>query len=253
MLLPATVQGYAVNYSDSLFVLLLMDSSDSPDAEELHQACEQLAQSATEKIAALLKVEAVAGIGSVRGGLDELIDSYLESREALAAAEFQGASRVYPYREWAQLHTTFDQYGPLLKQWSEALTGKELDKAAERWAAIHARLQQELSGSLTDVQTICVSLFSSLMFFWNDEFPQLEPPWTMSRFLQEIQQQFTLHELTGWMDGLAQEWLHQSMQELSGRRSNRLVDRVKQYVGEHSARKSALRRSRRSCSCIRNI
>lgn len=225
------VQSDVVNYSDSLFVLLLMDPGDEP--QRLAALCEQLALSATEKVSALLKIEAVAGIGSVRASLHELIDSYLESRAALEAAEFQGTGRVYPYAEWAKLDTAFDQYGPLLKQWNETLTGREPEKAKEQWNKLHTWLREQPSGSLTDMQTIGVSLFSSLILSWNDEFPQLEPPCTMARFLQEIQQQFTLEQLTGWMDKLVTDWLELTAQELSGRRSNRLVDRVKRYVEEH--------------------
>ncbi len=237
--LPEGVRSYAVNYSDSLFVLLLLDSGQQADtsaADRLYAIGEQAALAITEKMTALLKIEAVAGLGSVRGGLHELIDSYLESRSALEAAEFEGASRVYPYREWAELETAFDRYGPLLKQWNGALAGKEPDKAAESWQSIYSYLLQEANGSLTDVQTICVSLFSSLIMYWNDEFPELPPPWPMSRFLQDIQRQLTRNELTGWMDGLVREWQQLIVQELSGRRSNKLVDCVKQYVEAHYSR-----------------
>lgn len=225
------IQGYALDYSDNLFVLLLLHSETEP--EELYRFCGQMAQKAAEKITALLKIEAIAGIGSAKGGLHELIDSYLESREALETAEFQGSSQVYPNQEWSQHRTTFDQYGPLLKQWNEALTGKDLNKAGRQWEAIHEQLQQEAGGSLTDFQTICVGLFSSLMFFWNDEFPLQQPPRTMSQFLHEIQQHYTLKDLVGWMNGLVSEWLQASLQELSGKRSNRLVESVKHYVEAH--------------------
>jgi len=243
-----SVQGNLVNDSDNLFVLLLMDTEDTGDTgqageteaadqvERLAELAERLALSATEKIAALLKIEAVAGIGACRSSLHQLIDSYLESRSALEAAEFLGSSRVHPYTEWAKLDTDFDRYGALLKQWSETVAAREPEKARELWRELHARLRGESSGSLTDVQTICVSLFSSLMLSWNDAFPQQEPPCAMSRFLQEIQQQFSLERLTGWLDELIGGWLDQLAQELSGRRGNRLVDCVERYVEEHYSR-----------------
>lgn len=222
------IYGYAIDYSDRLFVLVLL--SEQAQEDELYQACEELAYSLTEKITALLKLEATAGIGSVRSSLHELIDSYLESRVALEAAEFQGTSQVYPYAEWAQLDTTYDQYAPLLKQWNEALTDKDLERAAHQWEAIHNQLQKEASGSLTDIQTICVGLFSSLTFFWNEAFAQHQPPRTLSQFLQGIQQHLTLGALARWMNELVEEWLQSAAQEISGRKSNRLVDSVKQYV-----------------------
>ncbi|GBF71888.1 DNA-binding response regulator [Paenibacillus sp. 598K] len=249
-----SVQGDLVNDSDNLFVLLLMDTEDTEDtkdtgqageietadqedeAERLAELAERLALSATEKIAALLKIEAVAGIGASRSSLHELIDSYLESRSALEAAEFLGASRVHPYTEWAKLDTDFDRYGSLLKRWSETVAAREPEKVRELWRELHERLRGESGGSMVDVQTICVSLFSSLMLSWNDAFPQQEPPCSMSRFLQEIQQQFSLERLTGWLDGLICGWLEQMTQELSGRRGNRLVDCVERYVEEHYSR-----------------
>ncbi|OXM86479.1 response regulator [Paenibacillus rigui] len=226
-----SVLGHVLNYSDSLFVLLLFHTE--AEQEELYRICEQLAQKITEKMTTYLKIEAIAGIGSVKHGLHELMDSYLESREALEAAEFQGTSQVYPYRDWVRLQSSADGFAPLLKQWNEALSGKDLDKARQQWVLLRTQMQQEGSGSLTDVQTICVGLFSSMIFYWNDQFPLIGPPRTMSQFLQQIQQHYSLKELLSWIDELVEEWLQSSVQELSGRKSNRLVESVKQYVEQH--------------------
>ncbi|WP_159881809.1 response regulator transcription factor [Paenibacillus puerhi] len=227
----SSFRGGVLDYSDNLFVLLLL--SPHSEEEELYRFCERLGRMATERIRTLLKIEALAGIGSVKSGLHELIDSYLESRKALDTAEYQGSCQVYPYRESARLDTTFDSYAPLLKQWNEALAGKLAEQAKAQWAQIHERLGGEASGSLADVQTICVGVFSSLMMVWHDDHPQQPPPLTMSRFLQEIQQRYALKDLIGWMHELVSEWLQISQQELSGRRGNRLVESVKQHVEQY--------------------
>lgn len=233
------IQGYALDYSDHLFVLLLFGSggfhgSEEREAEQtLHHFSDRLATRATEKISTYLKIGASAGIGSVKRQLCELIDSYLESRKALEAAEFQGVGRVYSYEEYYGLNHAQNDYTLDLKQWNEALNALDPAKAKQMWRTIHGKLIQDGPGSLTDTQTLCVGLFNSLMYMWNDQFPLLAPPCPMSRFLKEIQQHYTLAELIGWIDTLIEDWLCAVARELSEKKGNRLVERVKSYVEQH--------------------
>jgi two-component system response regulator YesN len=223
-----SIHGEVLDYSDHLFVISLLNKETNADL--LYSTAETIARKIIEKIMTYLKIEASAGIGSIKQGLYELIDSYLESREAL---EFQESCQVYRFHEWNELHTTVDHFSPFMKQWNEALSLKDLDRATNSWLLIYEQLQSNSGGSLADVQTICVGLFSSLIYFWNDQFPLNQPPHTMSQFLQEIQKHYTLKQLASWMNEVITEWIRSAYQELSGRKSNRLVDSIKQYVEQN--------------------
>ena len=80
-----------VDYSDQVFVLLLFDE------KELLEQLESIVERIIDQIFTYLKIEMSAGIGTSKEHLCEVMDSYLESREALEKAEFQGGSRVYRY------------------------------------------------------------------------------------------------------------------------------------------------------------
>jgi AraC-like DNA-binding protein len=222
---------YILEYTDGLLVIVLFHRIR--EEETLYSAAERLSEKATEKIRTYLKIDAFAGIGTVRSSLAGLLDSFLESREVLETAEFQGAGQVYPFREWGRLRSGVDQYGPLLKCWNESLNLRDMEKARRSWERIREHLLRESPPSLSETQTICVGIMSSLMYFWNEQFPLIPPPHTMSRFLEEIQKYYTLADLVGWLDSWVGEWLRAGSQELFGKKGNRLVESVKQYVEEH--------------------
>ncbi len=222
------IQGFVIDYSENVLVLLLFQREEAD--EPLYRAAEALSRKTTEKIMTYLKIEAIAGIGSIRSGICEVIDSYLESREALEAAEFQGAARVYSYREWSQLQSSADSYTPLLKMWNDVLPGKDMDKVEGKWAAIHAELQAKTQTTLTELQTFGVGLWSSMILFWNEQFPLTPPPYTMSQFLQDIHTRYTHNEFVKWLDELVNMWIQGCIKEFMGRKSNRLVEKIKEYV-----------------------
>ncbi|MEI7025922.1 response regulator transcription factor [Paenibacillus sp. y28] len=229
------LEGHVLDYSDELFVLLMFSHADAPPEKELPELTVQMTGRIVDKISTYLKMEATAGIGSVRVQLCEVIDSYLESREALETAEFQGMSRVYPYEGDSRSGREADDYTQLLKQWNDAWSLLDPDKAEETWGILRDMLREEASGTVQDTYTVFVSLFHSLIYSWNSHFPVLPPPIAMKQFLQEIQQHYALKELIGWMDTMVEVWLQAVRQELSEKKSNRLVDSVKAYVVAHYA------------------
>ena len=224
------IYGYVLDYSDDLFVVVLLHSKQ--DEKLLGQIALQLAEKITEKILTYLKSEAVAGIGTVKQGLHSLLDSYLEGRKALEAAEFQGMGRVYRFAEVKKMAASTDLYTAELKQLEDVLQAKDFGKAKTLWQHLYEKLLNS-EGKLTDIQTICISLFSSLMTFWHDQFPMNDPPITVTEFLQKIQRYFWPRELVDWMNGIVLQWIELCEQEFYGKKGHHLVEKVKQYVLDH--------------------
>ncbi|WP_272039958.1 response regulator [Paenibacillus sp. JJ-100] len=218
-----------VDYSDQVFVLLMLDDRDC--LEELQTLVGQM----VEQIFTYLKIEVSAGIGRLKSHPCEVIDSYLESREAVERAEFQGGSRLYQYEETEEMERSVTDYSLLLHQWNEVWTDMRVSLAEEVWLQIFHLLKAENCASIQDAQVIAVSLFDTMMHSWKRQHPMLTPPLAMSDFLREIQSKYALHDLISWLDRVIRSWLDQIRKEVGEKKSNKLIAQVKQYVEEHYA------------------
>ncbi|MFC9712362.1 response regulator [Paenibacillus sp. NPDC056933] len=217
-----------VDYSDQVFVLLLLD------VDHLEQM-ESLLDRMMDQIFTYLKIEMSAGIGTSKGHLCEMMDSYLESREALEKAEFQGGSRVYRYDSSDALEPCVTDYSLLLRQWNECWADMRTDLAEDIWVHLRTLLDEGSGTSIQDVQVVAVSLFDTLIHSWNRHYPMLAPPLAMSTFLREIQSKYALQDLVCWMDSIIRNWMDQTRKEMGEKKSNKLVEQVKQYVEMHYA------------------
>jgi YesN/AraC family two-component response regulator len=218
-----------LDYSDRVFVLVLLED------EHVAESLEPLLQRMIDQVFTYLKMEMSAGIGTSKTHLCELMDSYLESREALEAAEFLGGSRVYSYEASGWTEPSAPDYSMHLRQWNEAWADMRPDLAEEVWQKIRALMEEGGCTSIQDVQVVAVSLFDTLIHSWNRRYPSLDSPLAMSEFLRGIQLKYTLPDLICWLDGVIQYWLEQTRKEMSEKKNNKLVTRVKQYVEEHYA------------------
>lgn len=218
-----------VDYSDQVFVLLIFDEKDP--LEQFESIVERM----IDQIFTYLKIEMSAGVGTSKGHLCEVMDSYLESREALEKAEFQGGSRVYRYDASGALTPSATDYSLLLRQWSESWADMRTDLAEEIWIQLRKLLDEGGGTSIQDVQVVAVSLFDTLIHSWNRHYPMLAPPLAMSLFLREIQSKYGLQDLICWMDGIIRNWMEHIRKEMGEKKTNKLVEQVKQYVEMHYA------------------
>ncbi|MFS0873794.1 response regulator [Paenibacillus xylanilyticus] len=218
-----------LDYSDQVFVLLLFGG------EGMSGQIEILVERMIDQIFTYLKMEMSAGIGTTKEHICEVMDSYLESREALEMAEFQGGSRVYAYDSIEKVETNVTDYSLLLRQWNESWADMRTDLAEEVWLQIRRLFEDGICTSIQDVQVVAVSLFDTLIHSWNRQYPLLQPPLAMSEFLRDIQSKYSLQDLLCWMDAIIGDWIEQTRKEITEKKSNRLVDQVKQYVEQHYA------------------
>lgn len=218
-----------VDYSDQVFVLLLLGDKDN--LEEIQFLVERM----IDQILTYLKIEVSVGIGRSKSHPCEVIDSYLESREAVETAEFQGGSRIYRYEASEDTEPNGTDYSLLLRQWNEAWADIRPDLAEEVWHHIRILLKEGNCVGIQDVQVVAVSLFDTLIHSWNRLHPMLTPPLAMSDFLREIQSKYALHDLVSWMDGIIGNWLEQIRKEMGEKKSNKLIEQVKRYVELHYA------------------
>lgn len=218
-----------IDYSDRVFVLVMLEGDSSAES------IQRLLQRMIDQVFTYLKMEMNAGVGGCKGHLCELMDSYLESREALETAEFQGGSRVYCYETDGWQEAPAPDYSIQLRQWSEAWTDMRPDLAEEVWRHIRCLLEKGSGTSMQEVQVVAVSLFDTLTQSWSSRYPRLDPPLAMSDFLRDIQLKYTLQDLICWMDGVIRNWLEQARKETAEKKTNKLVIQVKRYVEEHYA------------------
>lgn len=109
------------------------------------------------------------------------------------------------------------------------------DLAEEIWVHLRNLLEEGGGTSIQDVQVVAVSLFDTLIHSWNRHYPMLATPLSMSHFLREIQSKYGLQDLICWMDGIIRNWMEQIRKEMGEKKTNKLVEQVKQYVEMHYA------------------
>ena len=132
----ANCQVEVVDYSDQVFVLVMLGDKD------YFEDLQALVGRMIDQIFTYLKIEVSAGIGRVKEHPCEVIDSYLESREAVERAEFQGGNRIYHVETLEEVERSATDYSLLLHQWDEAWADLRIGQAEEVWLQLFQSLQE---------------------------------------------------------------------------------------------------------------
>ncbi|GAE30467.1 response regulator [Alkalihalobacillus hemicellulosilyticus] len=221
---------HVVDYSDSTFVLVVFENEYTDCLEKL---CEELANELMSTLLFYLKVSVIIGIGRVKQGIHEMIDSYLESQRALEAAEYQEVNKVFTLSE-AETYGSSPVYSypfDMITSIQSAIQQKDAELVYSIWQKFIEEIKNEQSIPLLIVQNVCVTILNALMFD-----AQLREQWQskdLSKLMGTVYAHRTIHHLTEWMGHYIEEWIQQVKEELTGRKSYKLIVGVKEYVHEY--------------------
>lgn len=228
----APVQAHVVDMSDASFLVVCF--ADPSRGAELPEICKRQAERILDHILSYLKISLSAGIGRAKQGVHALIDSYLESGQALEAAEYQDLNRVYAY-ETAEVSnfSAFSAY-PLdrLKEMYNAVFNKEHERVLEIWHSFK-QLLCERRTPLFVMQNLCVNMAGVLMMEAASEPQGQDVSVKMAEWIAQIYALRGTKELGDWMSERIGEWAARTKEEISGRRTHKLVQEVKEYVKHH--------------------
>lgn len=225
-----------VDFTDEIFVAILMSAQEI----DLEETVVSLSSRILDKILLYLKISAVVGVGKPKQGLDQIIDSYLESQEALETAEYNELNQVYKATDIVEKGSLQALHYPLtyIQQIHEALDKQDLAMFLEYWQLINEQLDAQRL-PLYMLQTIYISVLSSMLLAHRTADPEQSTEYEMSRMLQELYQQPTAMLLKQWMDDFIDSW---KAGYAAGQQSNYLVKQVKEWVLKTTVSKSPSRR-----------
>lgn len=224
---------HVVDYSDSMFVIVFIAKQPELDLVAISK---QVTEQMIDNILLYLKLSLSVGIGEVKQGLHELINSYLESQQALEAADYQAINRAFTYREVQDTETAADYQYPfdMLKEIYEALENRELTPILQSWRKFEAGLLSDNRLPLFITQNLCMSFIGILTMTGAPQEDDMNKDMQqMSEWFKAIYAQTSTKELCNWMDGWIDEWVKHSQEAWSGKKSHKLVQQVKQYVRDH--------------------
>ncbi|WP_100406496.1 response regulator [Bacillus solitudinis] len=223
---------HVVDYSDSTFVLIFFGNKKT---NNLNKISYELSNKLMKTILFFLKLSIIVGIGRMKTGVHEIIDSYLESQRALEAAEYQEFNKVYTFEvvqeqgEVESYHYPFE----LLKDIHEVVLQKEHEGLVSIWDSFVATLQIEKTLPLFIVQNICVSTLNAMMMNSHSKGQSAHEITDMSQTILNVYSYRTINALIEWMGKQINEWVGQTKEELTGKKSHKLILSVKDYVKEN--------------------
>ncbi|WP_217451457.1 helix-turn-helix transcriptional regulator, partial [Metabacillus niabensis] len=217
-----------IDYSDSSFVLVFIAKADTVNLTKF--SC-HLSQILIENILRYLKLSSNVGVGQEKKGLNELNNSFLESQKALEVAEYQEINQVITYDEIKSKNENdrFSYPFDTLKEIKTAISNKEYNHILKIWGKFETYVMTE-NTPLYIVQNICFSIINALMLEYYSEERATENSFKMAENVMLIYQQHTSKDLMSWMSSKLVEWHNQVKDELIGKKSNKLIRGVKEYV-----------------------
>lgn len=219
-------------YSDQTFVAIFL--GDALSEAECQASIDELSASIVENILRYMKLSVLAGLGRVRGGYHQLIDSYLESRVAVETAEMNEWNRVYRYTESAGMEPRTEVSLDAVRDVHDAILQKRWMQTLELWKQLSA----DLAGgavALPVLKGVCAGIASSLWIAIQSALPQQAEARESEISLDELHLRLNrcghARELLEWMDETVARLVRHVREELQGKVSHSLVDRViKDYI-----------------------
>ncbi len=226
---------HVVDYKDSTFVIVFMAKEQGLDLEKM---CKKLISKMIRNILIYLKLSLIVGLGQVKSGIHEIIDSYLESQKALEAGEYKEINRVFTYDELKEEDESEPYEYPLEMQqeMQTAVHERDPERLMEAWRKFEQDVRTNRHIPLFVVQNVCTNVLSAIMIDnYSRRYEQKNGSVSrdMSEVVTHIYAQRSPLDLCAWMDDQLREWAEKVREEIGGKKSHKLIRDVKEYVQNH--------------------
>lgn len=236
---PEQVEVQAIDYSDTVFVLVF---SASQPGQELRRISREMTERIGGHLLLYLRLSFIGGIGGAKRGIHEMIASFLESQRSLEAGEYQAINMVFTFDEVYGMEPQSTPQYPLdlLKEMQSAIERKEHERMLDIWETAEQEVLVKNRIPLVLIQHICVSTISAFMMEHQAFGQEGGQQPTMAGLIQEIYAKPNSIELCRFMKELLNEWIVQLKKDLSSKKSNKLIQSVKDYVEQYYDREITL-------------
>ncbi|QJD83706.1 response regulator transcription factor [Cohnella herbarum] len=221
-----------LEYSDQEFVIIFLGAPPQEDeSQQLQQFIVNLSDEILENILQFMKLSVLAGLGTVRAGYHELMDSYLESRYAVEIAEMNEWNRVYVYADSTETEPGKVVSMDSVRYLHDAIFQKQWQNAHELWN----RLAKEMAGgnvSLPVCKGVCSGIASALWIATQTSDMQEETSGPgLEDLLLKLNRSSSARQMLEGMDDAIARLIALNRDDQVGKKSNALVERViKEYI-----------------------
>ncbi|MFD0670654.1 response regulator [Cohnella sp. GCM10027633] len=220
-----------LEYSDQEFVVIFLGDPEVQMEEGGLPFILRVSNEMLDNILQYMKLSALAGLGMGKTGYDRLIDSYLESRGAVEVAEMNEWNRVYAYSASVKPDPVRAVSMDDVRRLHDAVFQKQWQQAGEQWQAVRSQLAGG-NASLPVCKGVCAGIASALWTALQTAEQQAEDPETgLEELLVQLSRCGSVRQMTDWMDDTVARLISQLREEIAGKKSHALVDRViKEYI-----------------------
>lgn len=234
---------YVVDYSD--FTIILIFIAKNPD-QDLQEISFDISQRVLNNLLLYLNLSLVIGIGEVKNTIYQLVDSYMESQQALEVAEYQEINKVYSFDMVQDENKDFVYPFEIFKEVNVLINVRDYQLIWEKWEALEDYLIEEHTPPLIVVQNICFNFLS--LFTINGDVNNDD----ISQSFSELYDLQSPDEVIEWSKKKVKEWIDRLNEEYNQKHGNQLVNEVKKYVQENYDQKVVLAEIAKSLYVNRN-
>ncbi|WP_208585660.1 response regulator [Gracilibacillus suaedae] len=230
---------HLLDYSDSTYVMVVFLSGNEIYLEQLN---DKLVHKILENVLYYLKVSVMIGVSNVRKSLHQLTDAYSESMQALEVAEYEEWNKVFHYQETKQKGSGDAYVYPFetIKEIHTKISDKDYDELIVIWDQFVNGLSEDEYSPFYMIQTISINILSALMMEDQSMDHGEHQPEEKSSLLIEVYNHHTTKDLLAWMTVQLKTWVEHSKEALAGKKTSKLVERVKEHVHHYYDEEIAL-------------
>ncbi len=192
----------------------------------------ELSTELIEQVLQYMRISMMGGLGSMHAGYHRVMDSFLEARHAVEMAEMGELNRIYLYEEGSEAEHGEHPAMPLdtIRKLHDAIFRKQLQQAQEYWQLLRAD-NAEGAYSLPVLKGVYAGLISALWTTASTAAYSVSDGAGLEEQMRALQRCGSTGQLIDWMDEQIERLAGQIKEELQGKKSHAIVDRViKEYI-----------------------
>ncbi|OXS57248.1 hypothetical protein B1A99_17320 [Cohnella sp. CIP 111063] len=213
-----------IAYSDKDFVILFLGGASMD--ETVGATIMEASTAIVDNVLQYMKISMLGGLGTPWNGYEHILDSFLESQSAIETAEMNDWNRIYPFTEKAEPEEERLMPLDLIRKLNDAIFQKQLQEAADLWQELKSN-RAFVSSSLPGLKGVCAGLISAWRTSaWSSAAQASDDETGLEELLVSLNRNATAKGLIDWMDEQMSRAIAQIKENLQGKKSHALIDRV---------------------------
>jgi len=230
-----------IDYTDKEFIVIFLGAGNHADADAstgtgIGKLCQsfilELSAELVEHVLQYMRISLMGGLGEPHDGYHCIMDSFLESQQAVEMAEMGELNRVYAYAERPLPEPGEEPVMPLetIRKLHDAIFQRQLTEVQEYWRLLRA---DNAAGAfaLPVLKGVYAGIVSALSTAASATIRGGSDAASLEERMLALQRCSSASQLIEWMDGQMERMASRIKEELQGKKSHAIVDQViKDYI-----------------------